>query len=391
MKGSSIFALVFLLLLGLLYSCAKAPSTPAETKPPSIEKTAQPVSKADWQQKWDTVLTEAKKEGIVSLYSLWRPESRTALTKAFGDKYGIKLEYTPFGRGAELFAKVQAEKRAGLQVSDVLGAGGGTLIATMKPAEVLGQIESVLILPEVIDSKYWNGEKFPFIDKDKQAIAMIAAIQRDIVYNTELIKKGEITSLKDVLKPQYEGKISMNDPSVTGAGNAFMTLLALNIWNVEEAKDFLRQLVRQQKAVIQRDNRLHLEEVVRGKYAIAFSPLPDGIAEFIKIKAPIDAAIVKEGVYVTPAAGAIAIPTKPAHPNATTVFVNWLLSREGQTVFAQSFGNPSLRKDVSIEGIPSVLLPQPGEKLHLQSEEFILFQGKMLTIAKEVIEEAMKR
>lgn len=389
MKNLCLPAIVSLLFLGLLASCSRSSPPPAEVKAP-LEKTPASVQKAEWERKWDTILSEAKKEGIISLYSLWRPETRIALTKAFGDKYGIRLEYTPFGRGAELFAKVQAEKRAGLQVADVLGAGGGTLIGTMKPAEVLGQIEPLLILPEVIDPKSWNGDKFPFIDKDKSAIAMIAALQRDIVYNTELVKKGEITSLKDLLKPQYEGKISMNDPSVTGPGNAFMTLLALGIWNVDEAKDYLRQLVIKQKAVIQRDNRLHLEEVVRGKYYIALAPLPDGLSEFLKSNVPIDVVISREGVYVTPAAGCIAIPTRPAHPNAAIVFINWLLSKEGQTVFAKSFGNPSLRKDVPTEGVLPALLPQPGEKLHLQSEEFILFQSKMLGITKEIIDEAMR-
>lgn len=391
MKSLTIFALAFLLLLGLLYSCSRTTSQTPVTESPSAEKTAQPVSKADWQKKWDNVVAEAKKEGVISLYALWRPETRTVLTKAFGDKYGIRLEYTPFGRGAELFAKVEAEKRAGLQVVDVIGAGGGTLVATMKPAGVLGQIEPLLILPEVIDSKNWNGDKFPFIDKDKQAIAMIAAVDRDVIFNTGLIKQGEITSIKDVLKPQYEGKITMNDPSVTGPGNAFMTLLAVYIWNVDEAKDFLRQLLVQQKAVVVRDNRIHIEEVARGKYAIGIAPLPDSVTEFLRISAPIDAAIVKEGVYVTPAAGAIAIPTKPAHPNATALFVNWLLSKEGQDVFSQSFGNPSLRKDVSAEGVPPVMLPHPGEKLHLQSEDFINFQGKMLTITKEIIDEAQRK
>lgn len=390
MKNLTVYVLVFLLLLGSLYSCTRVPSPSTVTKVPAVVQTAQPISKADWQQRWDTVLAQAKKEGVVSLYSLWRPESRTALTKAFGDKYGIKLEITPFGRGAELFAKVQAEKRAGLLVADVLGAGGGTLIATMKPAEVLGPIESFLILPEVIDSKNWSGDKFPYIDKDRLAIAMIAAVDRDIIFNTSFIKKGEITSIKDLLRPQYQGKISINDPSVTGPGNAFTTLLALYIWNVDETKDFLKQLIVQQKAVVQRDNRVHIEEVARGKYAIGVAPLPDAVVEFLRVGAPIDAAIVKEGVYVTPAAGAISIPHKPAHPNAAIVFINWLLSKEGQTVFAQSFGNPSLRKDVSTEGVPPIMLPQPGEKLHLQSEDFILFQGKMLTITREVIEEASK-
>lgn len=377
------------IFLFLSVSCAKQAAIVPEQKgaAPAVSPLA---AKADWQLQWESLAAAARKEGKVSVYALWRPETRDALGKAFKEKFGISLEYTAFGRGAELLAKVQAEKRAGLYLADAFGAGGPTLIATMKPVEVLGPIEPLLLLPEVKDSALWSGGQVPFLDKDKRAIGMIASIQRYIVYNTDLLKPGEITTYKDALSPRFKDKITLNDPTVTGVGNALLSHLAHHLWSPDEATDFLKQLVRQQNVFIQRDNRLHVESVARGKFSIGLAPLPDVMEEFFALGAPIAAPVLKEGTFVSPAAGALAVPTNFGNPNAARVFVNWILSKEGQTVFARSFGNPSLRADVSTEGIRPVFLPQPGEKLYLDSEELILFRGQMMGIARKAIDEATK-
>ena len=49
--------------------------------------------------------------------------------------------------------------------------------------------------------------------------------------------------------------------------------------------------------------------------------------------------------------GSIVLPNQPPHPNAARVFVNWLLSREGQTALQRVADTPnnseeSLRTDI---------------------------------------------
>src|SRR3972149_11362381 len=120
-----------------------------------------------------------------------------------------------------------------------------------------------------------------------------------------MIKKGEITDYPDILKPQYKGKITMNDPTVTGPGADFLIHLAVNIWDLAKAKDYLTQLVGAQQTVIQRDNRLQVEEVARGKYPIGLAPNPDNMANFLKLGAPLEVVFFKQGARVTSAAGAL--------------------------------------------------------------------------------------
>lgn len=375
------------ILLGGVISCTA--QTPAAPQIP-VTAPGKPEVKAAWESKWESALAEAKKEGKVSIYSIWRPSTREAVTKAFKDRYGITVEFTAFARGPDLLARVQAEKRAGLYLADIFGAGVISLLASLKPAEVLGSMENLLILPEVTDPKAWNMGQVPFMDKDKTSVAMISSIQRFVFYNTNMVKPDEITLYKDALKPVFKDRVTLFDPTVPGPGNAFISHLAFNTWNVDEANDYLKQLVKQQNVTIIRDGRLHVESVARGKFALGLAPLPDVLEEFIALGSPIAAVIMKEGANVAPAAGAMAVPTKFANPNAAQIFVNWLLSKEGQTVFSKSFGNPSTRADVSTEGFRPLWTRQPEDKLIFDNEEFTLFQGKMQGIARQTIDDALK-
>ncbi len=379
-----------LVALIVLPALACTVAGPAQEPKAPAQGTVKPA--AQQASDWDNIVAQAKKEGLVSVFSAGPgPTTRIAITEGFKKKYGIDVEFTAFQRGEELTTRAQTEKSAGLNLVDVIFAGTTTLLIVLKPADILGSTEPYLILPEVKNPSLWAGGKFPFVDKDKKSIQMIASIQRYIVYNTDLVKKGEITGYKDLLDPKWKGKMTMNDPTLSGPGVSMMTFLARDVWNLDEAKDFLRRLIVDQDLVIQRDVRLHLETVARGKYAIALGPWPDVLTEFLRAGAPLDSVITKEGVTVSAAAGAIGIPQTPAHPNATKLFVNWFLSKEGQTALSTSYGWPSMRTDVPTDHIHPMFLPQPGEKLFPDDEEKVLFGGQMRTIDEEVVKEATKK
>ncbi|MBI4334304.1 MAG: extracellular solute-binding protein [Chloroflexi bacterium] len=220
-------------------------------------------------------------------------------------------------------------------------------------------------------------------------IGMISSVQRQISYNTDMIKEGEITAYKDLLKPQYKGKIAMADPTLTGTANALFSHLALQLWNLDEASDYLRRLLRDQETVIQREHRIVVEWVARGKYPVGLSGQQETVAEFLKMGAPMTVVVQKEGHAVDVAAGALGLPRVSPHPNAAAVFVNWILTREGQTLFAiKGYGSPSRRLDVSTEGIHPLFVPRPGEKLFDSDEDNIAARGKMMDVARKIIEES---
>ncbi|MBI4334570.1 MAG: extracellular solute-binding protein [Chloroflexi bacterium] len=380
MKMKLCTALILLLAAALVAACQPAA--------PGAGPAAAPAGA--WEQKWKDAMAKGKTEGSVAIYNQWQPRLRTALGDAFKEKYGITLEFSNFARGPEALAKVKAENRAGLFLADIFGIGTFTHTNLLKPEGLLGPVDALLILPEVTGPSNWNNGKLPFREKDKISVDLVDVVQPYIMYNTDLVKKGEITTYNDVLKPQYKGKVTLNDPSITGAGNAMMTHLAYNVWSMNEATEFLRRLVKEQEVVIQRDLRLHVESVARGKYAIGLGPQVDVIDELLRMGAPIDVVINKEGTFVTGAAGAIAVSSKPAHPNATAVFVNWVMSKEGQIIFSKAYGAASTRADVPVEGLVSFLVPKNWEKLYWDTEELIAARSKMVDVNKKTIEDATK-
>ncbi|MDP2645569.1 MAG: extracellular solute-binding protein, partial [Desulfobacterales bacterium] len=141
---------------------------------------------------------------------------------------------------------------------------------------------------------------------------------------------------------------------------------------------------------IQRNNRLQVEEVAKGKFSIGLAPNPDVLANFLKMGSPLEVVFFKQGARVTSAAGALSVPGKQPHPNAAKLFVNWLLTKEGQSAFSKGFGNPSLRADVPTEQFNPIFLPQPQEKIFPDSEDFLRHTREVVKMAKEVIGAANK-
>ena len=93
---------------------------------------------------------------------------------------------------------------------------------------------------------------------------------------------------------------------------------------------------------------------------------------------------------VGPGAGGLAVPLSPAHPHASKVFVNWLLSKEGHSIFVKAYGSPGIRKDAPREGIPAQMFPEADEKIYQDNEDSILYRTKMFKIAKETFAPLLK-
>lgn len=60
---------------------------------------------------------------------------------------------------------------------------------------------------------------------------------------------------------------------------------------------------------------------------------------------------LKEGGTMTSGGGTISLIDKAPHPNAAKLFVNWLLSREGQLEFQRRNGSDSLRVDIPKQNV----------------------------------------
>ena len=79
------------------------------------------------------------------------------------------------------------------------------------------------------------------------------------------------------------------------------------------------------------------------------------------------------------------------HPNATKVFVNWLLSKEGSSLVAPAIGYPSARSDVPTDHFMPVLVPRPGDiRVEIEIDGWSLTKGKMQRAAAELFGSLLK-
>lgn len=319
----------------------------------------QPVSASagkNWQQKWDKIVSEAVKEGVVVIGSSAGPQIRNGFSKAFTGKYGVKLEFIS-GKPAELVPKIQVQRRAGIYINDIIIAGTGTVVPMLGAEGALEPLDDALVLPEVTEGKNWWGGELLWTDPAHRQVAFLAFPGITTIINTSQVRTEEIRSYRDLLNPRWKGKVSCLDPTMAGESNSLFTFIAESSLGLE----YLRELGRQEP-VFTKDSRILIEWVARGKYPVAIGTKPEVITEFRKAGAPIAMLRMAEGSYIESAGGGVLLMNKAPHPNAALLFLNWLLSREGQMVASEGWGAQSAREDVPIGFLDSIAIRQNGIK-----------------------------
>ena len=347
-------------------------------------------SKAAWETEWNETVEAAKKEGQIAVYHTRGPFDK--LFADFSKRYpGIKF-ISATGRGGELISRVMSERRAGKYLVDIYLGATGTPLDVLYPGKLLEPIQPILVLPEVKDQSNWFGKRHHYGDPEGKYIFVFEGVVRsDMAYNTTLVDTKEFTSYWDLLKPRWKGKIAAIDPKLAGFPEGF---LQFAYYHADLGAKFLRQLFGEMDITISRDGRQIVDWLAVGKFAIAIGPSASDIQAGMKSNLPLsrfEPRAFKEGIYMRATQGSLSILNRLPHPNATKVFVNWLLSREGQTKFQNHFMriDPvfSLRDDVVVDPSVEPYRPKPGDKfMPVYRPEYRDLQG-----AYKVIDEAATR
>lgn len=363
-----------------IFACAPR-SAPVEK--PSFPGTGalqvQATGKEAWEVEWEKAVVEGKREGKLMAYVYSGPEVREAVGKAVREKYGIEISWVA-GSGRELAARTFNERKAGLYIVDFSISGTSTALNILKPAGVLEPVDSYLILPEVLDSRAWYIGKLPYFEKAHMIFSFRASPTNTVTINTQMASKEEIVSYRDLLNPKWKGKMAWLDPTIGGSGNQFFSVVGEIIMGY----DFMRELAKQEP-VFTRDRRILVEWLARGKYAMAFGAETGQVKSFKEAGASIEEFTPKEGAYMTSGSGNVFIYNRAPHQNALKVFVNWLLSREGQNLLSRVEGYQSARVDVPTDHLPQTKIRQPDKKYFMaDTEEWERDKEKRFELAGEI-------
>jgi len=361
------------------------PPTAASSATAAKPTATQPAAAA-WQQKWEQTVAAAKKEGKLTIYGDVSPKLRDSIM-AFQNKYGIEMDFV-VAMGSLIVTKWTSERSAGLSIADVFHLSSG-LAPSMKPKDGWVSVEPYFILPEAKDAKAWVGDLLPYLDKDKTMVTLNYAYTSYVTVNSDLIKEGQLKSYRDIVKPEWNGKVSFFDPTVPSASLGLTVFLMKDIFGLDGAKEYFRQLAAT-KPVITRDAAQQMDWVVRGRYPIGVGISHSNTSDYKSRGAPVTTVRFSEGGSINAGSGLVEVPPSPPHPNATALYVNWLLTEEGQTAFARGMAASPMRKGVTFEGIDPAKVPLPGEKIFLYDEDHSNYGPEAVPVMREIFGDQLK-
>jgi ABC-type Fe3+ transport system substrate-binding protein len=307
---------------------------------------------------WARIKEAAKKEGSVVVIGPGFPTFRTPLVEAFKKATGVTVEYLSLPPG-EVMARVDREAKAGQMTVDV-NIGGTSICWVMAGRGLIENASRLIVDPSLFDANSWKGGKMrpiapaPSLPKDFICGLQTSEwVMTDLFVNTNLVPAGSIKSWKDLLKPEFKGKIASADPRAPGPAQTTAGYLRTLFGD-----DYLKDLYLGQKVVLMTDADQLAQGVARGNYSVGLSLLAASVEQLRRQQLPIDRVFPADGPGIlTGGFGTVFRYKGGPHPNAAALFMNWFASKEAQEIAEAGTLEPSLRTDTGHK-VPSYLIPR---------------------------------
>jgi iron(III) transport system substrate-binding protein len=151
--------------------------------------------------------------------------------------------------------------------------------------------------------------------------------------------------------------------------------------------DAYRKLLTEQDISVHQDTRQQVELLVRGSRPIGIGVSQAPLQEFQKQGIGLNVRPLEqpEASALTGGFGGCAcLINRAPHPNAARVYLDWLLSREGQTAWNKAYPANSRRLDV--EPADPATLPKPGvDYFFVEREDVRPLRDEQFQLARDLI------
>lgn len=269
----------------------------------------------------DAALVDAaRKEGRLVWYTtqIVNQFARPA-ADAFEKKYGIKVDFIRADSN-EVALRILNEGKAGKVQADVFDGTAAVSILRKEGLVLQWVPDAARRLPANATDRdgYWVATNLYVLTPG---------------YNTDLVPKGsEPKTFQDLLDPKWKGKIAWNaSPTPSGAGG--FVGLVLSHMGEEKGRDYLKQLATQNIAGLQVAARQVLDQVIAGEYSIALSIFNNHAVISAAKGAPSDWIPMNPALAVF---SVVSITKAAPHLNASKLFLDFLVSPEGQKLYQQA-------------------------------------------------------
>jgi iron(III) transport system substrate-binding protein len=261
----------------------------------------------------------ARKEGKLLWYTtLIVNQALKPLKEAFEKKYPfVQVEFHR-ADSEQLAQRMLAEYQAKKYDVDVLD--GTSTIVMLQRAGFIQRFASPLL------------RDYPAKLKDGQGYWAVPNVYfMTLGYNSKLVKPNEVPkTLNDLLLPRWKGKMIWSTSGGSGApifiGNTLITL------GQEAGMNYLKKLAAQNVAKSTASNRAVLDMVIAEEYAIAINIFNYHAVISRGAGAPVDWQALEP---VPGQVKTLGLAKNAPHPHAALLFIDFLLSKEGQKIFQE--------------------------------------------------------
>jgi iron(III) transport system substrate-binding protein len=261
----------------------------------------------------------AKNEKQVVWYTSLNVTDNEKITAAFTKKYpGIEVNVNRQSANS-ILQKVLTERRSGKDMADVVLLG----------AEYLDLLQKRGIFQRYSSSE-WKAEKGDFWTPTYVSVHSIA-------YNKNLLGADAAPRrYQDLLHARWRDKGAVN------LGNPTWIYSMLDFFGPEQGMDFLKKFAALNPRAY-RGTTLLMQSVIAGDAALGVALNHDGVLAFVNKKAPVALSNIQDPLYVD--VHGIGILGNSARPNAARLLVDFIVSKEGQTILA-ALDKTTVRDDV---------------------------------------------
>jgi iron(III) transport system substrate-binding protein len=268
----------------------------------------------------------ARKEGEVIWYTSMSLTDFPKIVGAFEKTVPYVKVRTNRLSQSSIMPKIDTEARAGRFLVDVVAS------APMEMWELKQKGHSASYLsPEL--------KAFPSGSFDPQGYWSSTEVTPLVLaFNTTLVRSEEAPrSYQDLLQPKWRGKMNF------GSDEYAWYSVVLDGMGKAKGLDFMKALARQQLHIPGGSSIMRLQLMLAGESAVAVAARGRRATEYKEKGAPIDYRLLDP--YPGEPNG-LALMRRAAHPHAALLFIDWMLSEEGQTVLAQQIPRITLRKGI---------------------------------------------
>lgn len=278
------------------------------------------------------------------------------LVQEFEKQSGVKVEVIAAGTG-ELLKRVESEKANPL--GDIFWGGS---LGTMKPKADL--FESYKSANEDMAQDVFKNVEGP--------LTRFTDIPSVIMVNTKLIGDVRVEGYEDLLQPALKGKIAFCDPSRSSSAYEHLInmLYAMGGGDPEKGWSYVEAFCKNLDGKLLNGSSAVYKGVADGEYTVGCT-FEEGAAKYVADGAPVKLVYMKEGVISKP--DGVYIIKNAKHLENAKKFIDFITSKDAQTIVVQKLNRRSIRKDVEP---PHGLVPKDEIKIITDDESVVVSNKK---------------